>query len=380
MSLGKDRIIELPLAPTIGTGDYVAIDNDDDGTRKISAMILGGGVLAFIAPVYSASSNYILNDVVLHEDKLYKNTVAITGGGEAWNPAHWAETTLGAVIEAKVDKVEGKTLTENDFTNALLNKLNGIEVGANVNIINTVQVDGSALPVSDKKVNITGKANQTEVAKAYATNVSYQPDDYVIYNNALYVCTGATSGAWNSSKWSQVAVGDELADIRGDFTDLANSVAAMVGTPLVASNTSQMTDHTKIYVYTGSQSGYTYGHWYYWNGSAWTDGGAYTTGVADNTMSTSSTNPVQNKIVTGHINNMINLYSEEPPNTAQTISYTDGIVSQVVHKSGGTTIRTDTYTYGSNTFTEVRTLNTGAKLTIVTNLTTYESTTTHVSA
>ena len=62
------------------------------------------------------------------------------------------------------------------------------------------------------------------------------------------------------------------------------------------------------------------------------------------------------------------------------MSYTDGIVSQVVHKSGGTIIRTDTYTYGSNTFTEVRTLNTGEKLTIVTNLTTYESTTTYVSA
>jgi hypothetical protein len=380
MSIDKVRIIELPLASTIGANDFIAIDNDGDGTRKISAILLGGSVMAFLAPIYSASTNYILNDVVLHDNKLYKNIFAITGGGESWNPAHWMETTIGAVVESKVDKVEGKTLTENDFTNALLNKLNGIETGANVNVINAVLVDGTALPVSDKKVNIIGKANQTEVAKAYSTNVSYQPNDYVIYNNALYVCTGATSGAWNSSKWSQVAVGDELADIRGDFTDLANSVTAMVGTPLVASNTSQMTDHTKIYVYTGSQSGYTYGHWYYWNGSAWTDGGAYTTGVADNTMSTSSTNPVQNKIVTGHINNMINLYSEEPPNTAQTISYTDGIVSQVVHKSGGTTIRTDTYTYGSNTFTEVRTLNTGAKLTIVTNLTTYESTTTYVSA
>ena len=314
MSVDKTRIIELPLASTIGANDFIAIDNDGDGTRKISAILLGGRVMAFLAPIYSASTNYILNDVVLHDNKLYKNIFAITGGGESWNPAHWTETTLGAVLESKVDKVEGKTLTENDFTNALLNKLNGIETGANMNVINAVLVDGTALPVSDKKVNIIGKANQTEVAKAYSTNVSYQPNDYVIYNNALYVCPGATSGTWNSSKWSQVAVGDELADIRGDFTDLANSVAAMVGTPMVASNTSQMTDHTKIYVYTGSQSGYTYGHWYYWNGSAWTDGGAYATGVADNTMSTSSTNPVQNKIVTGHINNMINLYSEHGAN------------------------------------------------------------------
>jgi hypothetical protein len=36
-----------------------------------------------------------------------------------------------------------------------------------------------------------------------------------------------------------------------------------------------MTDHDKIYVYVGSESGYTNGHWYYWNGSAWADGGVY---------------------------------------------------------------------------------------------------------
>lgn len=50
---------------------------------------------------------------------------------------------------------------------------------------------------------------------------------------------------------------------------------AAVGGPYVASTVSQMTDRTKVYVYTGSQSGYTAGHWYYWNGSAWTDGGVY---------------------------------------------------------------------------------------------------------
>ncbi len=50
---------------------------------------------------------------------------------------------------------------------------------------------------------------------------------------------------------------------------------AAVGGPYVASTVSQMTDHSKVYVYTGSQTGYTAGHWYYWNGSAWTDGGVY---------------------------------------------------------------------------------------------------------
>lgn len=67
-------------------------------------------------------------------------------------------------------------------------------------------------------------------------------------------------------------------EISNEVTERTNQIAALqssVGSPLVASTVSAMTDHTKVYVYTGSESGYTSGHWYYWNGSAWTDGGTY---------------------------------------------------------------------------------------------------------
>lgn len=51
---------------------------------------------------------------------------------------------------------------------------------------------------------------------------------------------------------------------------------AMVGHPFTAASAADMTDTTKIYVYTGTTGGgLTNGHWYYWNGSAWTDGGVY---------------------------------------------------------------------------------------------------------
>lgn len=46
------------------------------------------------------------------------------------------------------------------------------------------------------------------------------------------------------------------------------------GAPLTASTVADMTMQNRVYVYTGSETGYTAGHWYYWNGS-WTDGGVY---------------------------------------------------------------------------------------------------------
>ena len=62
------------------------------------------------------------------------------------------------------------------------------------------------------------------------------------------------------------------------FTNTNTEIAALraaVGSPLKASTVAQMTDTNKIYVYVGSESGYTNGNWYYWDGSAWTSGGVY---------------------------------------------------------------------------------------------------------
>jgi len=72
--------------------------------------------------------------------------------------------------------------------------------------------------------------------------------------------------------------------VEGNFTAVSaeiESLRSSVGTPLVAKTISEMTDYTRIYVYTGSESGYTNGHWYYWSGSAWTDGGVYNSSAVE---------------------------------------------------------------------------------------------------
>lgn len=80
-------------------------------------------------------------------------------------------------------------------------------------------------------------------------------------------------------------------DIEGTYAkksevDSTYARKAAVGSPLRAATASAMTDVTKIYVYTGSESGYTAGHWYYYNGSSWADGGVYnsTAFVTDKTL------------------------------------------------------------------------------------------------
>ena len=78
---------------------------------------------------------------------------------------------------------------------------------------------------------------------------------------------------------SKVLGVDALAGIRDWVKSEDDAVKAelrtYVGSPLVASTVAGMTDQTKVYVYTGSETGYTAGNWYYYNGSAWTSGGVY---------------------------------------------------------------------------------------------------------
>lgn len=54
----------------------------------------------------------------------------------------------------KVDKVEGKGLSTNDYTTAEKTKLEGIESGAEANVLEGVQVNGTDLTITDKKVNV----------------------------------------------------------------------------------------------------------------------------------------------------------------------------------------------------------------------------------
>lgn len=62
---------------------------------------------------------------------------------------------------------------------------------------------------------------------------------------------------------------------------------ARYGAPLVAATAAAMTDTDRVYVYTGSETGYSTGHWYYYDGDSWEDGGVYqSSGVqTDTTLS-----------------------------------------------------------------------------------------------
>lgn len=68
-------------------------------------------------------------------------------------------------------------------------------------------------------------------------------------------------------------------------TKLVGKLETKFSSPLTAATVAEMTDETKVYVYTGSETGYTAGNWYYYDGEDWVSGGVYNA-VAVNTDKT----------------------------------------------------------------------------------------------
>ena len=120
--------------------------------------------------------------------------------------------------------------------------------------------------------NIEDALEAQENAQAWAVGKRSGEDvpdtDETYHNNAKYYAQQSGASA------TAAAASEDAA------AQSAQEAAAYVGSPLVATLEADMTDQTKVYVYVGSESGMSSGHWYYYNGTAWADGGVYNS-IAD---------------------------------------------------------------------------------------------------
>jgi len=139
---------------TIATRPYQHVEGTFNESSNLYQHIVGGG----------------------NSDQNRKNIQTLDWQGNQWNSGKITaengfyeglkkistEEYVDNGLNEKVDKVLGKELSTNDYTDAEKNKLSSIESNAQVNIIEDVKVDGSSLTVSNKSVNIdlSGKVDK----------------------------------------------------------------------------------------------------------------------------------------------------------------------------------------------------------------------------
>lgn len=107
-------------------------------------------------------------------------------------------------LSDKVDKEAGKGLSTNDYTTTEKDKLAGIASGAQVNVIDTVKVNNTALTPSSKAVNITVPTKTSDI-----TNDSG-------FITSADVPEGSAATTTTPKMDGTAAVGSETAFARGD--------------------------------------------------------------------------------------------------------------------------------------------------------------------
>ena len=191
-------------------------------------------------------------------------------------------TYLGQLMDqAYQGKETGKGLSTNDFTTELLNKLNGIAAGAQANVLEVIKVNGKAIAISGKAVDIdlSAYALKTDIAevirfKGEAASYTALPDDpeegdlYIVQTaDPTHEIDEGEAVIWNGTDWvdvggifsvdlSDYAQVDHTHDI-GDVTGLQDAMDAKA-TP--ADITEALTPYVKKTEADGDYAAKTHSH------------------------------------------------------------------------------------------------------------------------
>lgn len=129
---------------------------------------------------------------------------------------------LTDLLDEKVDKEEGKSLTSNDYTDEDKEKLANIDDGAEVNVIDDVRVNGISIPVIGKAVNIEVPVNISD-----------------LNNDAGYLTDQDISGKADKASLAAVATS-------GNYNDLNNKPNIPSKTSELQNDSGYLTEHQDI--------------------------------------------------------------------------------------------------------------------------------------
>lgn len=175
------------------------------------------------------------------------------------------------VVDSTLSSSSTNPVQNNTIYNALSNKVDTSELD---NYYEISEVDGL----------LNDKVDNTTLDNYYTENEVYNKTetDGLLNNKAnTSDINEINSTLSNKANKSEVAnTYETITDHNSDINALRTQITGLAsGSPLVASSTSEMTDTTRVYVNT------TDGHWYYYDGTSWADGGVYqATSIASNSV------------------------------------------------------------------------------------------------
>lgn len=132
-------------------------------------------------------------------------------------------------LSGKVDKVDGKGLSTNDYTSAEKTKLSGVATGAQVNVLEGIQRNGNTVTITNKIANIsvptatsdltndsgfvTSSDVDTAISAAMTTVMNYKgtkatvadlPSTGNVKGDVWHVTATGGEYAWDGTEWQEL--------------------------------------------------------------------------------------------------------------------------------------------------------------------------------
>ena len=159
-SIENQLDLQTKLSGYVSTENYVATDNNYSNSDKSKLDGIQSGAEVNINPDWNASSGdaQILNKPDI--TSIARQSISETVEGLSYaNSTGVLSLTSGYIIPTltsfnnKVDSELGKGLSENNFSDTLKSKLDGIETGAQVNIISSVNTQTGAVVLNTSHIS-----------------------------------------------------------------------------------------------------------------------------------------------------------------------------------------------------------------------------------
>ena len=224
-------------ASTTSLGNEISARENADTSlqNQIDAIVASSDVVDIVG-TYQDLQNYDTsklgdNDIIkVLDDSTHNNATSYfrwIKNSSTWQyigseGPYYTKGQTDELLNEKVDKVQGKGLSQNDFTNTLKSKLDNIESNAQVNKIETIKVNNVTQTITSKSVNISVPTKTSDINNDSGyitkdvnnlTNYTKTTDIASTYQTKSNLVTSLSSSSTDTQYPSAKCVYDLVGDI-----------------------------------------------------------------------------------------------------------------------------------------------------------------------
>ena len=193
-------------------------------------------IVESLAPTFDTSTNYKVDDLVIYNNTLYRCIVAHTAG--TWISSHFATVKVSSLLLSSIMDNFTDLYWEN-YSGSPVNYTKGTVIHKGLKLYRCKADTTNQSWVSSKweQVDVTDliatehgyiQSLFSIIAPTFSTSTSYNVDDFVVYNNQLYMCIYPHNGAWNSGHFLLCTVSNTLQALYRNLADTYSFSGAYV--------------------------------------------------------------------------------------------------------------------------------------------------------